>query len=300
MKDGQSSWTALMSAMTRAAHLLLDDDPKVFQDDLAMRLSGFKDAAALRGAVVQREADRAQRLGPDLAHVVFNRLRAIMTVRSRYAEDELTQAMKRGIGQYVVLGAGLDSFAYRRPDLAGTLQVFEVDHPSTQQWKRARLADLCIPQPSNLTFVPVDFERQTLREGLGTAGYRSQEPAFLSWLGVTQYLTEAATTRTLEEIAALAPGCEIVFEYTVPEELLEGMERQYLASLKQVSAQRGEPWQGFFEPSRLAALLNDLGFTEVTDLDSELLNARYFAHRHDGLRTPEAHHEVKARVRCAA
>jgi methyltransferase (TIGR00027 family) len=294
--EGQPGWTASLSAMFRAAHLLLDDEPKVFRDNVAMRLAGFEDADALRAALAELEAGLAQRLGPEGARKLIGWVRANHTVRQRYAEDELARAIQGGAGQYVVLGAGLDSFAYRRPHMAATLRIFEVDHPGAQRAKRARLAEMGVAEPANLSFVPVDFERQSFRAALGAAGYRAREPAFVAWLGVTQYLTEEATGRTLKEIGSLAPGSEVVFEYIVPEELLAGEERQFLAAVKAAVARGGQPWRGFFEPARLAALLVDLGFAGVTDLDAEALNARYFAHRRDGLRAPAAAHLVKARV----
>jgi methyltransferase (TIGR00027 family) len=162
------------------------------------------------------------------------------------------------------------------------------------------LAEIGVAEPANLSFVPVDFERQSFGAALGAASYRASEPAFVGWLGVTQYLTEEATRQTLKEIGSLAPGSEVVFEYTVPEELLAGEERQYLAAVKAAVAQGGQPWRGFFEPARMAALLADLGFTEVADLDAEALNALYFAQRHDGLNAPAAAHLVKARVGAVA
>jgi methyltransferase (TIGR00027 family) len=196
----------------------------------------------------------------------------------------------------VLLGAGLDSFAYRQRDLSDDLRVFEIDHPATQQWKRARLGELNVTLPDNLTFVPMDFEKQTLREALRAGGYRMEEPAFFSWLGVTQYLTQDATLGTLQEVALLAPGSEIVFEYSVPEEQLDGAERQYLAWRKERNRKRGEPWIGFFDPIQLVTHVQNLGFTEVTELSPEEINRRYFTGRSDGLRTPQAHHLVKARV----
>jgi methyltransferase (TIGR00027 family) len=219
-----------------------------------------------------------------------------MTVRNRYAEDELHSALQRGVTQYVLLGAGLDSFAYRRRDLSEVLRVFEVDYFSTQQWKRTRLRELNVTLPDNLTFVPIDFEKQTLREGLQAGGYRMEAPAFFSWLGVTQYLTPDATLGTLQEIASLAPGSEIVFEYSVPEEQLEGLERQYLAWCQARSVERGEPWVGFFDPRQMVTQVKSLGFTEITELSPAAINARYFMNRLDGLQTPQAHHLVKARV----
>lgn len=296
MEERQPSWTAVISAMMRAAHLLLDDDPKILRDELALPFSGFENEAALRSALQVLRSQGAQRTTSDLAQFVFSSLRAVMTVRNRYAEDELAQAVQRGIRQYVLLGAGLDSFAYRRRDLSSILRVFEVDQPATQEWKCARLRKLHVTVPDNLTFVPIDFERQCLREALCAGGYRTEKPAFFSWLGVTQYLTEDATLGTLHEIASLAPESETVFEYSVPEGQLDGEERQYLAVCKAQSAERGEPWVGFFEPPNLMTRLKELGFTEVIDLSPEAINFRYFAGRSDGLRSPRAHHLVKAQV----
>ena len=126
-------------------------------------------------------------------------------MRQRYTEDELDKAVERGVAQYVILGAGLDSFAYRRPDLAGVVRVFEVDHPATQQWKRARVQALALPPPNNLTFVPIDFEQQALADELRAGGHRSELPTFVSWLGVTMYLTEEAVFETLRYVASLEP-----------------------------------------------------------------------------------------------
>jgi methyltransferase (TIGR00027 family) len=296
MEEGRPSLTAIGSAMFRAAHLLLDDDPKILQDGLALGLSGFANETAFRAALEARHEEVAQRFTPEYAQFHFRSLRAIMVVRSRYAEDELAKAIQRGVTQYVLLGAGLDSFAYRRRDLSEALRVFEIDHPATQQWKCACLRELAVALPDTLTFVPVDFEQQMLWEALRAGGYHVEEPAFFLWLGVTQYLTEKATLKTLQEIAGLAAGSEIVFEYTVPEPALAGEERQYLVCCKARAAERGEPWVGFFEPTRLVTLVKELGFTEVTDLSPEELNRRYCTDRADGLRTPQAHHSVKARV----
>jgi methyltransferase (TIGR00027 family) len=145
------------------------------------------------------------------------------------------------------------------------------------------LRELNVALPSNLAFVPINFEQQTLREVLRAGGYRAEEAAFFSWLGGTQYHIEDAILRTLQEVASSAPGSEIVFEYSLPEDLLAGKERQYLAACK-TAAERGEPWLSFFGPSRLAAQVKELGFTEVSDFSPEEANARYFANRTDGLR----------------
>src|SRR5262249_4107993 len=156
MEEGRPSAMAIASATVRAAHLLLDEDPKVFQDHLALRLSGIESEAALQATREAILAENARRFTPEIAQKLYSNARAITVMRQRYTEDELDKAVGRGVGQYVILGAGLDSFAYRRPDLVGVLRVFEVDHPATQQWKRARLQALDLTPPNNLTFVPID------------------------------------------------------------------------------------------------------------------------------------------------
>jgi methyltransferase (TIGR00027 family) len=215
--------------MFRAAHLLWDDPPKILTDTFSLRLCGCENEAALRVQLDRLIAEIAQRTSPGFGQIAHRHLRASVIVRSRYAEDELARAIERGVSQYVILGAGLDSFAYRRPDVAKVLRVSEVDHPATQAWKRARLQDLGVALPDNLTFVPVDFEKQSLIEGLQTSGYRTNKPAFFSWLGVTTYLTPDAVFSTLRTIASLAPGTEIIFGYALPTELLDEEAQQVLA-----------------------------------------------------------------------
>jgi methyltransferase (TIGR00027 family) len=188
--------------MMRTAHLLLDADPKISRDELALGLSGVENEAALLIRLETIETEVARRSTPEVAQAMTRYARAGTVMRQRYTEDELGKAIERGVGQYVILGAGLDSFAYRRPDLTGILGVFEVDHPTTQQWKQARLQELHIPLPRNLTFIPLDFEQQTLAEGLRAGGHRPELPTFVSWLGVTQYLTEEAVFNTLQYVAS--------------------------------------------------------------------------------------------------
>lgn len=296
MEEGRPSITAIASAMIRAAHFLWDDDPKIFQDPLALGLSGVENEAALRAALNTLLADFAQRATPELAQAFFRHARADTTLRQRYTEDELGKAVARGVAQYVILGAGLDSFAYRRPDLATTVCIFEVDHPATQQWKRVRLQELRLPLPSNLTFIPLNFEQQTLAGGLRTGSHRSELPTFVSWLGVTPYLTEGAVFETLQYIASLAPGSEIVFQYFLPESLLDEESRGLLAMIKAMGAARGEPLLSAFKPTTLAARVKELGFTEVWDLGPAEANARYFAGRRDGLCILPMSSLMKARV----
>jgi methyltransferase (TIGR00027 family) len=241
MEEGRPSSTALGAALLRAAHLVVDDEPSILKDDFAAVFSGVENEAALRAALERMQANFARRASPALAHSLVRHLRASVTMRSRYTEDELSKALARGIKQYVILGAGLDSFAYRRRDLADVLRVFEVDHPATQQWKRGRLQELGIELPPNLTFIPLNFEQQTVTAALQAGGYRPEEPAFFSWLGVIGYLTEEATFKTLREVVAAAPGSEIVFGYGVQEALLDEESRQMRTLVKAGLPRKGSP-----------------------------------------------------------
>ena len=222
MEEGQASATAVAAALHRAGHLLWDDTPKIFQDPLALGLSGVASESVLQARLEAMQAAQARQSTPDVAQVLFRCGRTSVVLRQRYAEDALDDAVARGVGQYVILGAGLDSFAYRRPDLAAVLRVFEVDHPATQHWKRARLRDLNVTLPSNLTFIPLDFEQHTLVDGLHAGGHRPDVPTFFSWLGVTHYLTEEAVFTTLRYVASLAAGTEIVFQYYVARGTVQG------------------------------------------------------------------------------
>jgi len=196
----------------------------------------------------------------------------------------------------VILGAGLDSFAYRRLDLAKVLRVFEVDYPTTQAWKLTRLRETGIELPSNLSFVPVDFEKQSLIGGLRISGYRTDTPGIFSWLGVATYLTYNAIFGTLQSVAALALGTEIIFQYTVPKELLDEDTQQMLAAVMASTATRGEPFKTFFEPKQLVEQVRRLGFAEVSDLSPKEAVARYFTGRTDDLQPLASEHFMHARL----
>src|SRR5512139_3216952 len=208
-----STKTAQGVAMHRAAHQIIDV-PRVFDDPMAVRVIGAESALALKAASRQYNV---------LPGAGF--LRAFITARSRYTEDELGAAVNRGVRQYVILGAGLDTFAYRDPYPPDELRVFEVDHPSTQQWKRTRLEAAGIVIPGSLKFVPVDFETRTLAEGLRMANFDSDEPAFFSWLGVIQYLTKDAIFSTFQFIAGLKKGTCVVSDYIISPTLLSPQQR---------------------------------------------------------------------------
>jgi methyltransferase (TIGR00027 family) len=249
--------------MLRAAHLLWGDAPKIFEDTFALRLSGCDSETALRAQFDRLDAEFARSVGPGFTTILRRYATAPVIMRSRYIEDELDQAIRRGVSQYVILGAGLDSFAYRRLDLANVLRVFEVDHPATQAWKRTRLQEVGIELPPNLSLVPVDFEKQSLIDGLRMSGYRTDAASIFSWLGVTMYLTLDAIFSTLRAIAALAAGTEIIFEYNVPKELVDEKTQRILAVVMAAAAARGEPLRSFFEPTQLAKQVRKLGFAEV-------------------------------------
>ena len=271
IQAGQPSRSALMVAMLRAAHQLLDT-PKVFDDPLALRILGAEHEAQVR-------------TDPEKFNTGFSRvLRTAMVVRSRLAEDELARAMQYGVAQYVILGAGLDTFAYRYGNSEPALRIFEVDHPSTQTWKRALLQQSALAVPTSLTFVPVDFEHATLAEALHNAGCRTDLPVFFSWLGVTLYLTREAIFETLQFVATLPKGSAIVFDYSVAPALLSPMERLGMAHFAKQCAAQGEPWKSTFEPAQLADELRRLGFAELEDLGAAELQMRYLADRQDGLR----------------
>jgi methyltransferase (TIGR00027 family) len=260
--QGTPSRTAFGVAGRRAAHQLLDQ-PLVFEDPFAVRIVG--------GRIDIKESP------------VSRALRAFMAVRSRYAEDNLAKAVARGLKQYVVLGAGLDTFAYRNPF---GIRVFEVDHPATQAWKRELLDEARIAAPETATFVAVDFERDNLGQRLAETGFQISEEAFFSWLGVTPYLTREAFDETLGFLASTAPGSAVVFDWCVEPSMLSAMERIAVEALAARVAAIGEPFQLYFRPEDLGNSLQGAGFDEMETLGREEINERYFANRSDGLHVP--------------
>src|SRR5215471_10346875 len=285
MEASRPSGTAESIAFMRALHLLVDDDPKIFADPLAEAFLSPEQATALKTT-------------PQAFQTLEMRtLRAVFVVRQRYAEEELAKALARGVSQYVILGAGLDSFAYRHTDLQQTVHVYEVDHPASQRWKRQRLTELGIALPNNLTFIPIDFEVQTLAAGMAASSFKHDEPAFFSWLGVTQYLTTEAVLSTLQYVASsAAPGSEIVFQILLPPATLSAEDQAVVTVASQYAAQQGEPFKSFFEPTTLEAQLRAMGFTQVLHFTPTEATTLYFQGRRDGLRLPNTFELIKARV----
>jgi methyltransferase (TIGR00027 family) len=268
MQDSRPSRTALRVALRRAAHQLYDAKPLVLEDPIAVPILGNTYAEELHRTPTR--PDRPFSVG----------LRAFLVARSRYAEDNLARAVSEGVAQYVLLGAGLDTFAHRNP--YPHLRVFEVDHPATQQWKRELLQTGRLPAPANLTYVPVDFERQSLLEQLRSAGFDSRAPAFFAWLGVVPYLTLEAFRSTIYFIAAQPHGSGVVLDYSQPRSALPFFERLAHDSLASRVQLAGEPFQLFFTPSEIAAELTS--FHNREDLGSDEINTRYFANRSDNLK----------------
>jgi methyltransferase (TIGR00027 family) len=267
MQSGRPSKTALRVAHRRAVHQVLDQ-PCVLTDPIAIRLLG-----------PEFRYDPVREMHP------FSRaFRAFMATRSRYAEDRLAASLAQGITQYVILGAGLDTFGYRNP--FPQLRVFEVDFPATQEWKRVLLAAAAIAVPANLTFVPLDFEHKTLAAGLEGAGFDASKPAVFGWLGVVPYLTLAAFRATLETIASLPAGTAVSFDYGVSPDSLSALHRMTFRALARRVAKAGEPFRLLFTPEQLDAEFVRAGFSHWEQLGGAELNELYFARRSDGLKLP--------------
>jgi methyltransferase (TIGR00027 family) len=264
------SRTALRVALRRAAHQMHDAKPLVFEDPLAVRILG-------------KEFYEEVKRTPDSVKRPFSAaLRAFMVVRARLAEDTLAAAVRElGVKQYLVLGAGLDTFACRNP--YADVRVFEVDHPATQAWKLHMMAKAGMMAPESAHFVAVDFEKDSLRARLKAVGFDERVPTVTAWLGVVPYLTAEGFRATIRLLARFKAGSEVVFDYSQPREVLPPVEQLMHDSLSARVALAGEPFQLFFTPAQLGEELEWLGLRVVEDLDSSVLTARYLAGRKDGL-----------------
>jgi methyltransferase (TIGR00027 family) len=259
----------MIAAVCRGRHRMADPTPWVFDDPYALSLVGPS------WTKIQDALDSA------INELALCQMRAGMVGRSRYAEDRLDQ---QPFSQFVILGAGLDSFAWRRPDILGRLRIFEVDHPATQAWKQERATALALPEAENHVLTSIDFDRETLREGLTHAGFEWSGPAFFSWLGVTQYLTTDAIRSTLQIIASCAPGSEIVFTYVVTPPFLDDVGADFLEAITAVATRSGEPWRTYLSPSEAEALVECEGGLLVSEhLSRDDLHERYFTRRPDNL-----------------
>ncbi|MCL9759797.1 class I SAM-dependent methyltransferase [Frankia sp. AiPa1] len=262
--------TAVRVALWRALHLAVDAPPHVLADEIGLRLA----------APPQDWRDR-----PDMDPAFTRGFRASMVARARFVEDLVAREVERGVGQYVILGAGLDTFAQRRPEFGGRLTVFEVDQPATQAWKRERLIELGYGVPAWLRLVPVDFEADGgWWKQLAAAGFDPGRPAVIAATGVTMYLTREATATTLRQIAELAPGSRVALTFLLPAELVDEADRAGLAASAQGANASGTPFVSFYTPDDLAALARESGFTDINHVRGTDLAHRYFAGRPDALR----------------
>lgn len=275
MHAGQPSQTARGAAGYRAIHQT-DEGGAIFRDPFAEKI-----------------LDQETRVTLDqlAANPSLRGMRLFIVSRSRFSEEALAARVARGTRQVVVLGAGLDTFSLRNP--FADVRVFEVDFPATQAWKRARLKQADLALPDTLTFAPIDFERESLAEGLGRAGFRREQPAFFQWLGVVPYLTRETISSTLDFIVSI-PASTVVFDYTEPFENHPPERRANLMATAERAAAGGEPWLSFFNPPELAVILRGKGFTDIEDVGfAELVN-RYSPKLADGLQGGPGGHVVRA------
>lgn len=281
MEPGKPSRTAMAAAGHRMIHQLVDR-PVALADPLAITILGPPPPNAPDEETIRKHAAASAYM------------RAQIIGRSLFAEETLAKAVASGVDQYVLLGAGLDTFAYRNP--YPELRVFEVDNPDSGRWKRERLSLNNIRIPANVSYAAIDFERETLRDALARAGFDLAKPAVFAWLGVTIYLTREAILATLKAVASLAKGTEIVFDYGEPRDLTSPEVQARVQERMNYLAAIGEPWISFFRPPEMAALLQEAAFSETEDLSGYAINARWFSGRADGLFTTPLAHYVRAKV----
>ncbi len=269
--------TAVRTALWRALHVEADPPPHVFEDELGLKLAA---------------PDDEWRKRPDMSPFTRS-FRASILARARFVEDLVAERVAEGIGQYVILGAGLDTFAQRRPELASRLLVFEIDQPGPSEWKRRRLVDLGFGVPSFLRLVPVDFEAgEAWWERLAAAGFDSGRPAVVASTGVSMYLTREAIVATLRRVARLPPGSTLAMSFMLPIELSEPEVRPGIERAAAGARANGTPWISFFAPTEMLTLARDAGFGEVRHISAATLADRYFAGRTDGLRPPKNSEEL--------
>jgi len=263
--------TAVRVALWRAMHVQVDPPPHVLEDEVGLRLAA---------------PDDGWRDRPDMDPDGTRWFRASIVVRARFIEDLVVEQADQGVDQYVILGAGLDTFVQRRPELASRLQVFEIDQPGPQAWKRRRLAELGYEVPQWLRLVPVDFEEGgSWWDQLLEAGFDPAQPAVVVSTGVTMYLSKEANAATLRQMAELAPGSTFAMTFLLPQELVEDILRPGLEAAEKGASAAGTPFISFYTSDEMSALAREAGFRDARHISADTLNERYFAERTDGLRT---------------
>ncbi|SIT49870.1 O-Methyltransferase involved in polyketide biosynthesis [Paraburkholderia piptadeniae] len=262
--------TAVRVALWRAMHAQVDAPPHVLDDEIGLRLAA---------------PDEGWRNRPDMDPQGTRGYRASIVARARFIEDLVTEEASHGVSQYVILGAGLDTFAQRKPEIASRLRVFEVDRPGAEAWKRQRLIDLGYGIPPWLRLVPVDFEAgQSWWDCLSGAGFEADAPAVVASTGVSMYLTRDANLATLRQIAKLAPGSTLAMTFLLPLELIDAAERAQHQAVYERARAAGTPFVSFFSPDEMMALAREAGFSRARHVSTADLTERYFSHRSDGLR----------------
>jgi len=270
--------TAVRVALWRALHVQVDSLPHVLEDEIGLKLVA---------------PDDGWRSRPDMDPQFTRLFRASIVARARFIEDLVVEQAGRGVGQYVILGAGLDTFAQRRPEIASGLRIFEVDQPGPQAWKRQRLIELGFGIPDWLRLVPVDFEAGgSWWEQLKTVGFDAGQPAVVVSTGVSMYLTKDAIAATLRQVAALAPGSTLAMTFLLPLELADPEARPGLQLAEKGARASGTPFISFFMPAEMLTLASEAGFREVQHVSAATLAERYFAGRADGLRPPNNAEEL--------
>jgi methyltransferase (TIGR00027 family) len=277
VREGQPSHTARGAAAYRALHQSLDGGV-IFSDPFAEAILDEK-ARARRDEIAAKPSLRPMRL--------------FIAARSRFSEDTLSAVVARGVRQVVVLGAGLDTFALRNPHASQGVRVFEVDYPATQSWKRECFQQAGFAVPASLTFAPVDFERQSLAEGLAAAGFQADRPAFFQWLGVVPYLSRDAIGVTLDFIAGV-PDSTVVFDYAEPFANYPAERRENVMAVAAGAAARGEPWLSLFDPAEVSDMLRGKGFGLVEDLGLAELTERFYGTLKQGIVIGPGAHVVRA------
>jgi methyltransferase (TIGR00027 family) len=270
--------TAVRVALWRALHTRVDPAPHVFADEVGLRLIA---------------PDEGWRARPDMDPDFTKPFRASILGRARFIEDLVLEQVERGIGQYVILGAGLDTFAQRRAEMGSRLKVFEIDRPGPQAWKRQRLRELGFGVPEWLRFVPVDFEAgDGWWERLNSSGFDARRPAVVVSTGVSMYLSREANASTLRQLTLLATGSVFAMTFLLPLELAEPEVRPGLERAAQGARASGTPFISFFTPNEILSMARDAGFREAHHVSAEALTERYFADRTDGLRPPKGGEEL--------
>jgi methyltransferase (TIGR00027 family) len=270
--------TAVRVALWRALHVEADAPPHVFEDEVGLRLAA---------------PDESWRNRPDMNPAYVRPFIASIVARARFVEDRVAEEIARGVHQYVILGAGLDTFAQRRPELASHLHIYEIDKPGAQAWKRQRLVDLGLGVPHRLHLVPVDFESgASWWESLNAAGFDPRERAVVVSTGVSMYLTQDAIEATLRQTAGLAPGSTFAMTFLLPIEMADPEMRPGLEMAVKGARASGTPFISFFTPDAMLNLARKAGFRDVRHVSAANLGDRYFAGRGDGLRPPNNSEEI--------